>query len=52
MFAVNSLALLVLIVLIRVLFARLRISDAFRLYWFVIGPLAVIDLVRALVGFY
>ncbi|MCK4531569.1 MAG: NADH-quinone oxidoreductase subunit H [Candidatus Aenigmarchaeota archaeon] len=52
MFAVNSLALLFVLIISRVVFARLRISNAFRLYWFIIGPLAVIDLVRALVGFY
>lgn len=52
MFAVNSLALLFVLIIFRVVFARLRISNAFRLYWFIIGPLAVIDLVRALVGFY
>ncbi len=51
-FAVNSLALLVVLIIFRVVFARLRISNAFRLYWFVIGPLAIIDLVRATVGFY
>jgi formate hydrogenlyase subunit 4 len=52
MFAVNSLALLLVLIIFRVVFARLRISNAFRLYWFVIGPLAVIDLARAVVGFY
>lgn len=52
MFAVNSLALLLVLIIFRVVFARLRISNAFRLYWFVIGPLAIIDLVRAVVGFY
>lgn len=52
MFIVNSLALLTVLIIFRVIFARLRISDAFRLYWFIIGPLAVIDLVRAFVGFY
>lgn len=51
-FFVNSLLLLVLIIIIRTIFARLRIYQAFRLYWFVIGPLAVIDLVRVMVGFY
>ncbi len=51
-FAVNSLALLAVLIVFRVIFARLRISSAFRLYWFVIGPLAVIDLVRVVAGFY
>ncbi|MEE9323552.1 MAG: complex I subunit 1 family protein [Candidatus Aenigmarchaeota archaeon] len=52
MFAVNSLALLVILIIFRVVFARLRISNAFRLCWFIIGPLAIIDLVRVIVGFY
>jgi len=47
-----SLVILAVLIIIRTLFARLRISQAFRLYWFVIGPLAVIDLVRVIVGFY
>jgi NADH-quinone oxidoreductase subunit H len=51
-FIVNSLVLLVLLIIIRTIFARLRISQAFRIYWFVIGPLAVIDLVRVIIGFY
>jgi len=51
-FFANSLVLLALIITIRTVFARLRISQSFRLYWFVIGPLAVIDLVRAVIGFY
>lgn len=51
-FFVNSLMLLVLIIIIRTIFARLRISQAFRLYWFVIGPLALIDMVRVIIGLY
>jgi formate hydrogenlyase subunit 4 len=51
-FALNSLALLILIIIMRVVFARLRISQAFRLYWFVIGPLAIIDLVRVMTGYF
>ncbi|NIO21368.1 MAG: hypothetical protein GTN76_11680 [Candidatus Aenigmarchaeota archaeon] len=51
-FFVNSLVLLILIIIIRTIFARLRISQAFRFYWFVIGPLALIDLVRVIIGFY
>lgn len=51
-FFANSLILLVLIIIIRTIFARLRISQAFRLYWFVIGPLALIDLIRVIIGFY
>ncbi|NIP40015.1 MAG: hypothetical protein GTN39_00695 [Candidatus Aenigmarchaeota archaeon] len=51
-FFVNSLIILTLIIIIRTIFARLRISQAFRFYWFVIGPLALIDLVRVVVGFY
>jgi len=51
-FFVNSLILLILIIIIRTIFARLRITQAFRFYWFVIGPLALIDLVRVMIGFY
>jgi NADH-quinone oxidoreductase subunit H len=51
-FFVNSLILLLLVIIIRTLFARLRISQAFRLYWFVIGPLALVDLARVLIGLY
>ena len=51
-FFINSFALLFLIIIIRTIFARLRISQAFKLYWFVIGPLAVIDLARVITGFY
>jgi NADH-quinone oxidoreductase subunit H len=51
-FAVNSLVLLAILIIFRVVFARLRITNAFRLYWFVIGPLAVIDLIRVITGLY
>ncbi len=51
-FGVYSIILLFVLTIFRVVFARLRISNVFRLYWFVIGPLAVIDLVRVMVGFY
>lgn len=51
-FAAYSACLLVLLIIFRAIFARLRISNAFRLCWFVIGPLAVIDLIRVMVGLY
>jgi formate hydrogenlyase subunit 4 len=51
-FAINSIVLLFLVIVMRTIFARLRISQSFRLFWFVIGPLALIDLVRVLIGFY
>jgi NADH-quinone oxidoreductase subunit H len=52
MFAVDSLVLLFLLIIFRVVFARVRIAQAFRIYWFVVGPLAVIDLIRAIVLLY
>jgi len=51
-FALDSLALLALLVICRVVFARLRIAQALRLYWFVLAPLALIDLVRVMIGMY
>lgn len=51
-FFIDSAVLLFIVIVFRAIFARLRISNAFRLYWFVIAPLAVIDLVRVMVGFY
>ncbi len=50
-FAVNSLILLFVLIVFRVIFARLRISNTFRVYWFIVGPLAIIDLVRVIFGF-
>ncbi len=52
MFAVSSLILLLVLTIFRVVFARVRISQAFRIYWFIVGPLAVIDLIRAIVLLY
>jgi len=51
-FALYSLAILMLFALFRVIFARMRIAQALRLYWFVIAPLALIDLVRVMIGMY
>lgn len=51
-FAVNSLVLLAILIIFRVVFARLRITEAFKIYWFVIGPLAVIDIIRVITGLY
>lgn len=51
-FALYSLGLLAVLIVFRAVFARVRISNAFRIYWFIVAPLAVIDLVRVLVGFY
>ncbi|MEM5871532.1 MAG: complex I subunit 1 family protein [Candidatus Aenigmatarchaeota archaeon] len=49
-FAVNSLVILFLLIIFRVVFARLRIDQAFRIYWFIVAPLALIDLIRVIVG--
>jgi NADH-quinone oxidoreductase subunit H len=51
-FAAYSLGILAMLIIFRVIFARVQIAQAFRLYWFIIGPLAVIDLVRAIIGLY
>ena len=51
-FAVYSLALLAILIVFRVVFARVQIAQAFRFYWFVVGPLALIDLARVLLGMY
>jgi len=50
MFVLASLSILILLIIFRVVFARLTISQAFRIYWFIIAPLALIDLIRALLG--
>lgn len=52
LFFVKSLILLLVLTFVRSVFARIRIDQALKLYWFVIGPLAVIDFIRALVGIY
>ncbi|MBN2043175.1 MAG: NADH-quinone oxidoreductase subunit H [Candidatus Aenigmarchaeota archaeon] len=52
MFAVNSLALLFLLIVVRTIFGRLRIKQSLRLLWYVVGPLALIDLARVLLGIY
>jgi len=49
-FLIKSLALVILVSVAKTVFARLRIDQAFRLFWFVIGPLALIDLIRAIFG--
>jgi NADH-quinone oxidoreductase subunit H len=51
-FAAYSLGILALLTVFRVIFARVQIAQAFRIYWFIIGPLAVIDLIRAVTGLY
>ncbi|MCD6590514.1 MAG: NADH-quinone oxidoreductase subunit H [Candidatus Aenigmarchaeota archaeon] len=51
-FFINSFVLLFAVMVMRAVFARLRIQQAFRLYWFVIAPLAIIDFVRVLTGLY
>jgi len=51
-FFINSFILLFIIILIRVIFARLRLDHMFRFFWFVLTPLALIDLLRAVTGFW
>jgi NADH-quinone oxidoreductase subunit H len=51
-FAAGSIILFAIVILARVVFARLKLDQSFRLFWLVIGPLAVIDLVRVLLGLY
>lgn len=51
-FAFGSLALLALLIIFRAVFARVSIEQAFRIYWFIVGPLAIIDLIRAVTGMY
>jgi NADH-quinone oxidoreductase subunit H len=49
-FLVKSLFLVILIAVTKTVLARLRIDQSFRLFWLVIGPLAMIDLIRAIFG--
>jgi NADH-quinone oxidoreductase subunit H len=49
-FLVKSLFLVIVVSVAKTVFARLRIDQAFRLFWLVIGPLSLIDLIRAIFG--
>jgi len=49
-FLIKSLFLVIVVAGAKTVFARLRIDQSFRLFWLVIGPLAVIDLIRAIFG--
>jgi NADH-quinone oxidoreductase subunit H len=49
-FLIKSLFLVIAIGVTKTVFARLRIDQSFRFFWLVIGPLAMIDLVRAVFG--
>lgn len=49
-FLIKSLALVILVSVAKTVFARLRIDQTFRLFWLVIGPLALIDLIRVMFG--
>jgi len=49
-FLIKSLLLVIALAMAKTVFARLRIDQAFRLLWLVIGPLALIDLIRAVFG--
>ncbi len=50
-FFLKSLAIVFLVSVTKVVFSRLRIEQALRLYWFFLGPLVLIDLFRAATGF-
>lgn len=45
-FALNSLMVLFLLILTKVIVARLRIDQSIRFFWLFLGPLALIDLLR------
>lgn len=47
-FFAYSLALLFLLILMKVAFARLRIDQSFLFFWFILTPLVLFDLVRIL----
>jgi NADH-quinone oxidoreductase subunit H len=49
-FFLKSLALVVLIAVVKSVFGRLRIDQSFRFFWLIVGPVALIDLIRALFG--
>ena len=51
-FFLKSILLLFILVCVRAVFARLRIDQSFKFYWFFVGPLTLIDLIRAVVGWY
>jgi NADH-quinone oxidoreductase subunit H len=52
LFFIKSLGLLLVLAFVKAVFARIRIDQALRLLWFIIGPLALIDFIRVLVGLY
>ena len=47
-YLLKLLLIMLLITLIRAIFARIKISQVLRFYWILIGPLAVIDLIRVM----
>jgi NADH-quinone oxidoreductase subunit H len=49
-FLLKSLGLVLFLSVAKNVFARLRIEQSFRLLWFGVAPLAVIDLLRAMFG--
>jgi NADH-quinone oxidoreductase subunit H len=51
-FFIYSLLILFIVIVIRTIFARLKINQMFRFYWFVLAPIALIDLVRVLLGWF
>ncbi|MEM5812234.1 MAG: complex I subunit 1 family protein [Candidatus Aenigmatarchaeota archaeon] len=49
-FFLKSVIILIIIVILKTIFARLRVDQSLRLLWLFIGPLALIDLIRAVFG--
>jgi NADH:ubiquinone oxidoreductase subunit H len=49
-FFVKSLLVVGILSVMKAGFSRLRIDQALRFFWFIAGPLAVLDFVRALSG--
>ncbi len=52
LFFAKSLIILFLLIVMRVIFARLRIDQSFKFYFWFLGPLALLDFVRVLFGYY
>jgi len=46
------LLILIMLTMVRVMFARMKIDQCLRFYWMFAVPLALIDFIRVLIGFY
>lgn len=49
-FFIKSILVIVILSVLKNIFSRLKINQAFRFYWLVVLPLVIIDLVRVLLG--